>query len=115
MTNEVVVMGCGPTGILPGCELWLAGVETIVLEGLSHPTGLSKALGLQARTIEMLDHRGSAAVLSHPFPKLRDVSIGFTHSLSSPARVGHSSGSPGRYCSGMPTAPIVLGTREASC
>ncbi len=57
MTNEVVVMGCGPTGIFPGCELWLAGVETIVFERLFHPTGLSKALGLQARTIEMLDHR----------------------------------------------------------
>jgi 2-polyprenyl-6-methoxyphenol hydroxylase-like FAD-dependent oxidoreductase len=35
MTNEVVVVGGGPTGILLGCELWLAGVETIVLQRLS--------------------------------------------------------------------------------
>ena len=60
------MVGGGPTGLWLGCELRLAGVETIVLERLSQPTGLSKALGLQARTIEMLDHpSGSAAVLSH--------------------------------------------------
>jgi 2-polyprenyl-6-methoxyphenol hydroxylase-like FAD-dependent oxidoreductase len=40
------------------CELGLAGVRATVLEKLASPTGLSKALGLQSRTVEMLDHRG---------------------------------------------------------
>lgn len=35
-------MGGGSTGLSLGCELRLAGVETIVLERLSQPTGLSK-------------------------------------------------------------------------
>ena len=40
------------------CELGLAGIRATVLENLPSPTGLSKALGLQARSMEMLDHRG---------------------------------------------------------
>jgi 2-polyprenyl-6-methoxyphenol hydroxylase-like FAD-dependent oxidoreductase len=40
------------------CELGLLGIRATVLEKLPSPTGLSKALGLQSRTMEMLDHRG---------------------------------------------------------
>ena len=58
MTNEVVVVGGGPTGLMLACELRLAGVQTTVLERLPQPTGLSKALGLQSRTMEMLEYRG---------------------------------------------------------
>lgn len=63
MTNEVVGVGGGPTGLWRGCELRLAGVETM-LERLSQPAGLSKALGLQARITGGCSS-GSAAVLSH--------------------------------------------------
>jgi len=58
VTQEVVVVGGGPTGLMLACELRLARVQTIVLERLSQPTGLSKALGLQARSMEMLEYRG---------------------------------------------------------
>jgi 2-polyprenyl-6-methoxyphenol hydroxylase-like FAD-dependent oxidoreductase len=58
MTLDVVIAGAGPTGLMLACELGLAGVRAIVLEKLPAPTGLSKALGLQARSLEMLDHRG---------------------------------------------------------
>lgn len=57
-TLDVVIVGAGPTGLMLACELGLAGIRATVLEKLPHPTGLSKALGLQARSIEMLDHRG---------------------------------------------------------
>ena len=46
--NEVIVAGGGPTGLTLAGELRPAGVQTIVLELLPTPTGLSKALGLQA-------------------------------------------------------------------
>ncbi len=55
---EVVVAGGGPTGLWTACELALAGVRVLVLERLAEPTGLSKALGLQSRSMEMLAYRG---------------------------------------------------------
>jgi 2-polyprenyl-6-methoxyphenol hydroxylase-like FAD-dependent oxidoreductase len=58
MTLDVIIAGAGPTGLMLACELGLAGIRATVLEKLPSPTGLSKALGLQARSMEMLDHRG---------------------------------------------------------
>lgn len=55
---QVVIAGGGPTGLWLASELALARVRVTVLEKLLAPTGLSKALGLQSRTMEMLDHRG---------------------------------------------------------
>ncbi len=55
---EVVVVGGGPTGLWMACELALTGVRVVLLERLSKPTGLSKALGLQSRSMEMLAYRG---------------------------------------------------------
>ena len=48
MDYDVLVPGGGPTGLWPACELALARVRVVVLERLVKPTGLSKALGLQA-------------------------------------------------------------------
>ena len=58
MNYDVIVVGAGPTGLWLACELALARVRVTVLEKLAKATGLSKALGLQSRTMEMLEHRG---------------------------------------------------------
>src|SRR5262245_26833786 len=58
MIEDVVVVGAGPTGLMLACELRLAGVRPLVVERLSAPTGLSKALGLGGRAVDLLDHRG---------------------------------------------------------
>jgi 2-polyprenyl-6-methoxyphenol hydroxylase-like FAD-dependent oxidoreductase len=55
---DVLVVGGGPTGLWLARELALAPIRVAVLERLSEPTGLSKALGLQSRTMEMFEHRG---------------------------------------------------------
>jgi 2-polyprenyl-6-methoxyphenol hydroxylase-like FAD-dependent oxidoreductase len=56
--DDVVIVGAGPTGLMLACELALAGVHPVVLERLDEPTGLSKALALVGRSVDMLDHRG---------------------------------------------------------
>jgi len=58
MNFDVIVVGGGPTGLWLACELALARVRVAVLEKVTEPTGLSKALGLQSRSMEMLEHRG---------------------------------------------------------
>jgi 2-polyprenyl-6-methoxyphenol hydroxylase-like FAD-dependent oxidoreductase len=55
---DVVIVGAGPTGLMLACELQLAGVRPIVLERLTEPTGLSKALALVGRSVDTLAYRG---------------------------------------------------------
>jgi 2-polyprenyl-6-methoxyphenol hydroxylase-like FAD-dependent oxidoreductase len=55
---DVVVVGAGPSGLMLAGELRLAGVDAVVPERLPAPTGLSKALGLYGRVVQMLDYRG---------------------------------------------------------
>lgn len=59
--HSVVVVGCGPTGMVLAAELKLAGIDVVVVEKrASHEIDGSRAGGLHARTIEMLDQRGVA-------------------------------------------------------
>ena len=58
MDADVVIAGGGPSGLMLACELRLAGVRPVVLERLTEPTGLSKALALVGRSVDALDYRG---------------------------------------------------------
>ena len=58
MNYDVIIAGGGPTGLWLACELALARVRVVVIEKLAEPTGHSKALGLQSRSMEMLEYRG---------------------------------------------------------
>ncbi|GGO92075.1 FAD-dependent monooxygenase [Wenjunlia tyrosinilytica] len=55
---DVLVAGAGPGGLLLACELALAGVRCTLLERRTHPSPLSRASGLQARSLELLAMRG---------------------------------------------------------
>jgi 3-(3-hydroxy-phenyl)propionate hydroxylase len=63
MRNEhaVVIAGAGPTGLMLAGELALAGIDAVIIERRPNQelTG-SRAGGLHARTIEILDQRGIA-------------------------------------------------------
>jgi 2-polyprenyl-6-methoxyphenol hydroxylase-like FAD-dependent oxidoreductase len=56
--TQVVIAGGGPTGLMLACELRLHGVGVIVLDRAAGRSGESRAGGLHARTLEMLEHRG---------------------------------------------------------
>jgi rifampicin monooxygenase len=55
---DVIVAGGGPTGVMLACELRLHDVRVLVLEREAQPTRVVRALGLHARTLEVLDQRG---------------------------------------------------------
>lgn len=56
---DVVVAGAGPTGLTLACELRLAGVDVLLVDLLpERGTVESRAGGLHARTMEVLDQRG---------------------------------------------------------
>ncbi|MGC4996548.1 FAD-dependent monooxygenase [Streptomyces sp. DT195] len=92
-TTGVVVVGCGPTGLLLAGDLAAAGVPVTVLE--KRPRGISnltRAFALHARTLEQLDMRGLAdelEALGHPLTRL-GLFDGLTLDLSVlPTRFAH--------------------------
>ncbi len=61
MEHAVVIAGGGPTGLMLAGELALAGVDVAIVERRdSQDLAGSRAGGLHARTIEVLDQRGIA-------------------------------------------------------
>jgi len=59
--HAVIIVGDGPTGMMLGAELTLAGVDVAIVEQIAgERPGGSRSGGLHARTIEVLDQRGVA-------------------------------------------------------
>jgi 2-polyprenyl-6-methoxyphenol hydroxylase-like FAD-dependent oxidoreductase len=54
----VLVVGAGPTGLTLAAELARYGVQCRIVDKGAGPTELSKAIGMQARTLEILDNLG---------------------------------------------------------
>ncbi|WP_436495037.1 rifampin monooxygenase [Actinokineospora sp. HUAS TT18] len=56
--TDVIIAGGGPTGLMLAIELRLHGVDVLVLERDTEPTKFVRALGLHARSVEVMDQRG---------------------------------------------------------
>lgn len=60
---EALVVGAGPTGLVMATELLRHGVHPRLVEQLPGPLNLSRALGVQARTLELFEREGLADAL----------------------------------------------------
>jgi 2-polyprenyl-6-methoxyphenol hydroxylase-like FAD-dependent oxidoreductase len=58
--TDVVIVGAGPTGLSLACQLVRYGIDFVIVEKNEGVTPYSKAIGVQARTLEIYDQIGLA-------------------------------------------------------
>jgi 2-polyprenyl-6-methoxyphenol hydroxylase-like FAD-dependent oxidoreductase len=58
--TEVIIIGAGPTGLSLACQLVRHGIDFVIVEKNEGVTRFSKALGVQARTLEIYEQLGLA-------------------------------------------------------
>jgi 2-polyprenyl-6-methoxyphenol hydroxylase-like FAD-dependent oxidoreductase len=58
--TSVLIVGAGPTGLTAALELSRLGVDVRIVDKAAEPSPTSRALGVQARTLELLRPRGVA-------------------------------------------------------
>lgn len=70
--TEVLIVGAGPTGLMAAVALARRGVPAVIVDRKTGPTRESRALAVQARTMEIYDQLGLAEqVLADANPALR--------------------------------------------
>jgi 2-polyprenyl-6-methoxyphenol hydroxylase-like FAD-dependent oxidoreductase len=58
MDTDVLVVGAGPTGLMLANQLVRRGIRPIIIDRHAGPSRETKALGVQARTLEIYSHLG---------------------------------------------------------
>jgi 2-polyprenyl-6-methoxyphenol hydroxylase-like FAD-dependent oxidoreductase len=70
--TEVLVVGAGPTGLMAALVLARCGVAAVLVDRKAGPTKESRALAVQARTMEIYDQLGLAEqVMAGAYPAAR--------------------------------------------
>src|ERR1043165_2594385 len=60
INTDVIIIGAGPTGLSLACQCIRYGINFVVVEKNATVTPFSKAIGVQARTLEVYDQIGLA-------------------------------------------------------
>ena len=58
--TDVVIVGAGPTGLALACQFVRYGIDCVIIEKNENITPYSKAIGVQARTLEIYEQIGLA-------------------------------------------------------
>jgi len=75
MTDPVLIVGAGPTGLTAALELSRMGVSVRLIDKRQAPATTSRAIGVQARTLELFAQRGLAEEMVRLGNKGRFASI----------------------------------------
>lgn len=60
MKTDVIIVGAGPTGLALACQLIRHGIDFVIFDKNETTTPHSKAIGVQARTLELYEQIGLA-------------------------------------------------------
>lgn len=60
INTDVIIVGAGPTGLSLACQLARYGIDFVIIEKNAGVTTHSKAIGVQARTMEIYEQLGVA-------------------------------------------------------
>jgi len=60
LNTDVIIIGAGPTGLALACQLIRYGIDFVIVDKNETVTPFSKAIGVQARTLEIYDQLGLA-------------------------------------------------------
>lgn len=63
LKTDVLIVGAGPTGLALACQLIRYGVDFVMIDTKESTTPYSKAIGVQARTLEIYEQIGLAEPL----------------------------------------------------
>src|SRR5688572_32296448 len=55
MKTDVIIVGAGPTGLALACQFIRYGIDFVILDSKETTTPHSKAIGVQARTLEIYE------------------------------------------------------------
>ena len=58
MDTDVLIVGAGPTGLMLANQLARRGVRILIIDRHAGPSLQTRALGVQARTLEIYSHLG---------------------------------------------------------
>src|SRR5512132_3481867 len=58
MDSDVLIVGAGPTGLMLANQLARRGVRILIIDRHAGPSLQTRALGVQARTLEIYAHLG---------------------------------------------------------
>jgi 2-polyprenyl-6-methoxyphenol hydroxylase-like FAD-dependent oxidoreductase len=57
-STDVLIVGAGPTGLMLACQLARRGIDVLLIDRHAGPARETRALGVQARTMEIYAHLG---------------------------------------------------------
>ena len=60
LKTDVLIVGAGPTGLALACQFIRYGVDFVIIDKKETTTPFSKAIGVQARTLEIYEQMGLA-------------------------------------------------------
>ena len=63
MSQRILVVGAGPTGLTAAIELRRLGLDAVVIDRKAEPSPLSRAVGILPRSTEILEPSGAAAAI----------------------------------------------------